>query len=75
MARAPEATEFEEIRSVWLCINCKRVAADPEICDYCEFPRFNQPDVWAPQPGMVTIDTDPTADPEGVDPGSHGGML
>jgi hypothetical protein len=86
--RAPEGTEFEEDTGRgWLCMNCKRVATDPEFCDYCEFPRYNQAenedpvDHSIPEPGTiggrgaVTRDTPPTDPPEGVDPGSHGGML
>lgn len=87
MARAPEATEFEApFTRAWACLNCGRVATDPNFCDFCEFPRHNQatnedPLRWLPEPGIpghdgeVTRDTPETPEPEGVDPGSHGGML
>lgn len=90
IARSPEGTEFETDEGhAWLCLNCKRVPTDAKFCDYCDFPRYNSPGfprVGAPpdaeipewpqyDPGAVTIDTPPTDPPEGVDPGSHGGML
>jgi hypothetical protein len=85
--RSPEATEFADAEGhPWLRLNCRRVATHPRFCDYCEFPRFNQlenddPHRWLPEPGTpghdgeVTRDTPPTADPDGVDPGSSGGLL
>lgn len=72
---APEGTEFDEIRGSWKCPFDGMIASDPEFCDYCGFPRFNPPDEYAPLPGMVTIETDPTPDPIGVEPGHSDGIL